>query len=145
MDIEVAEVRKSARFVLVRPLAAVFGPLDVTIIDVSIGGAKLEHPQAIRIGTVGRFAFKFGDVSAIVQGKVIWSHMVPTPAGLIYRTGIQLQADPTYALAVNSLYKSGAAVKDEESLERKRQRLIEREQARQSQKVRVIPTAGRIE
>lgn len=145
MEIEVAEVRKSARFVLVQPLTGTFGPFDATIVDVSIGGAKLEHTQAMRIGTIGKFSFKVGDVTALVQGRVVWSQMIPTPAGLVYRTGIQLQADPTYALAVNSLFKSGMAVKDVESLERKKQRLIEREQERASKKMRIIPTAGGME
>ncbi|HEX2833860.1 MAG TPA: PilZ domain-containing protein [Thermoanaerobaculia bacterium] len=145
MEIEVAEVRKNARFVLVQPLTGTFGPLEASILDVSIGGAKLEHAQSVRIGTAGKFSFKIGDVTALVQGKVIWSQMIPTPAGLVYRTGIQLQPDPTYALAVNSLFKSGMAVKDAESLERKKQRLIEREQERASKKMRMIPTAGGME
>jgi hypothetical protein len=143
MEIEVAEVRKGDRFVIVQTLGGTFGAADVSIIDVSVGGAKLEHAQAMRIGTAARLTFRAGDVTANVQGRVIWSHMVPTPKGLVYRSGIQVQPDPTYALAVNSLFKSGLAVRDSDSLERKKQRLLEREQER-SKKMRVIPTAGGI-
>jgi hypothetical protein len=145
MTTEITEVRKGERFVLVQPLTGTFGPADVSIVDVSVGGAKLQHAQPLRIGTAARLTFRKGEIAVAAQGRVIWSHLVQTPNGLVYRSGIQLQPDAAYAAAVNALYKGGMAQRDADSLERKKQRMLEREQERQSKKMRIIPTAGGID
>jgi len=142
MSIEVAETRKGDRFVFVQPPAGTFGPVDVTVIDISLAGAKMQHEQPLRIGTMARLHFRLGDEIVSTQGKVLWSHFIQTENGLVYRSGIRIQPDTSYAASVNAFYKSGAAARDSESLERKKQRMIEREKERQSQKVRIIPTAG---
>lgn len=143
---EVAELRKGDRFVLVQPLSGTFGPTEMIMLDMSLAGAKIEHPQALRIGTVGRLYCRHsGDVVVATQAKVLWSHMVKTPKGLVYRSGLQIQPDTSYAQALNALYKGGVLQRDAESLERKRQRMEEREQQRQAAKPRVIPTAGGVQ
>ena len=68
-----------------------------------------------------------------VQVQVVWSHLWQTPDGHAYRSGVRLDAmDVAYAAAVNALIQSHAIERDTESLERKRQREMERELRRKS-------------
>jgi len=142
MTIEIIELRKGDRFLATESIPGTFGPADVVVIDLSLGGAKLSHPQPLRIGTRGKLAFKRGDVSASVQAVVVWSHLSHAGGGMSYVSGLKLEGvEPQYAMAVNSLLRGGVLRKDSESMEKKRERMIEREQLRNSQK-RVVPTSG---
>ncbi len=138
----VEELRSAARFSITRPIAGTFGPADVTIIDLSITGAKIEHPQALRVGTRARLAVVHGDASATVPAIVVWSHLSKSAnsAGkYLYVTGIRVEAfQQELAIALNALFKQGIARKDLESLEKKRIRLLERLSARARPGLRII-------
>ena len=130
----VEELRKTDRFVVVEPLAATFGSLDTTVLNLSITGVQISHPQPIRIGTLGRLAFHRGDAFAAVQARVIWSHAAKAAGGtLVYRSGLRLEnADAHYALALHTMLRAGAVQRDHDSLERKKKRDEEREEKRKS-------------
>lgn len=142
MTIEIIELRKGDRFLATEPIPGTFGPADIVVIDLSLGGAKLSHPQPLRIGTHGKLFFKRGDITASAQAVVVWSHLSRDGGGMSYISGLKLEAvEPQYAMAVNSLLRGGVLRKDSESLEKKRERMIEREKKRDSAK-RVIPSSG---
>jgi hypothetical protein len=144
MTIEVVELRRGDRFAAVEPIHGVFGPTDVSIVDMSLAGAQISHPQPLRIGTRGKLTFKRGDVTATVPAHVVWSHLSRTASGMVYRSGLKLEAaDPQYAMAINTFVRADILRKDTESLDRKRERLAEREATRKSQ-ARVIPSGGGI-
>jgi hypothetical protein len=146
MTIEIIELRKGDRFVATESLSGTFGPVDVVVVDLSLGGAQLSHPQPLRIGTRGKLTFRRGDISATVQAHVVWSHLSKTSGGMSYVSGLQLDSvEPQYGMALNSLLRAGVLRKDGESLIRKKQRMQEREALRKSQQPRVIPTAGGVE
>ena len=145
MTIEIIELRKGDRFLATEQIVGTFGPADIVVVDLSLSGAKLSHSQPLRIGTRGKLAFKRGDITASVAGVVVWSHMARAGGGMSYVSGLKFDAvEPQYAMAVNSLLRAGVLRKDSESLEKKRERMLEREQLRNSQK-RVIPTSGGME
>ena len=54
MTIEIIELRKGDRFVATEQIPGTFGPAEVIVIDLSLGGAKFSHPQPLRIGPDGR-------------------------------------------------------------------------------------------
>ena len=142
MTIEIIELRKGDRFLATEQISGTYGPAEIVVIDLSLGGAKLSHPQPLRIGTRGKLTFKRGDVTASVQGIVVWSHLSRAGSGMSYISGLKLDAvEPQYAMAINSLLRAGVLRKDSESMEKKRERMLEREQKRDSQK-RVIPSSG---
>lgn len=146
MTIEIIELRKGDRFLATEPVTGTFGPVEVVIVDLSLGGAQLSHPQPLRIGTRGKLSFKRGDITATVPAHVVWSHLSRTAGGMSYVSGLQLDAvEPQYGLALNSLLRAGVLRKDSESLDRKKERMLEREQQRKAQMPRVIPTAGGVE
>jgi hypothetical protein len=146
MTIEIIELRKGDRFLATEPVTGTFGPVEVVIVDLSLGGAQLSHPQPLRIGTRGKLSFKRGDITATVPAHVVWSHLSRTAGGMSYVSGLQLDAvEPQYGLALNSLLRAGVLRKDSESLDRKKERMLEREQQRKSQMPRMIPTAGGVE
>ena len=146
MTIEIIELRKGDRFAATERLSGTFGPVEVVIVDLSLGGAQLSHPQPLRIGTRGKLIFRRGDVSATVMAHVVWSHLSKTRGGMSYVSGLQLEAvEPQYGMALNSLLRAGVLRKDGESLVRKKERMLEREAQRKSQQPRVIPTAGGVE
>lgn len=133
MNEEVIDLRKGDRFHAVAPISGAFNGVDVSVINVSVTGAQVMHTQPIRIGTCSRLTFDHGDVITSVQVHVVWSHLWQTPDGHAYRSGVRLDTpDVAYARAVHDLIAAGAVQRDTESLERKRQRELERELRRKS-------------
>jgi hypothetical protein len=145
MTTDVIDLRKGDRFAAIEPIGGTFGPTDIVVLDLSIAGAKISHPQPLRIGTRAKLSFKRGDVTASLTAHVVWSHLSPGAAGMVYHSGLKLDAvDPQYAMAVNSLIRAGLLRKDANSLDRKRERMAERELARKTLS-RVIPTSTGVE
>ena len=139
MSDDVSEVRKGDRFNAVESIHGSFNGADVSVMNVSVGGAMITHAQPIRIGTRSRIAFQHGEVTVSVAAQVVWSHLVQTNEGHAYRSGLRLEVpDVLYAAAINTMLRSGAIERDTESLERKRQREIERELRRKSGP-RIVP------
>src|SRR5688572_13661611 len=110
----IEELRKADRFVVTDQIPITFGPGDGTLLNLSVAGAQITHPQPIRIGTVARLAFRRGDVVVTTQARVVWSHLVPSAGGkLTYRSGLRIDApDQHYAMAINSLLRAGAIRQD---------------------------------
>jgi hypothetical protein len=139
----IEELRKSDRFVVVDPINSTFGPAEAVLCNLSIGGAQITHGQPIRIGTLARLSFRRGDVVVATQARVVWSHVAPGAGGkLTYRSGLRIEAaDPQYAMAINSLLRAGAIRQDLDSLDKKREREVQREEKKKSGP-KSIPTAG---
>lgn len=145
MTIEIIELRKGDRFLATEPIHGTYGPAEVIVIDLSLGGAKLSHPQPLRIGTHAKLTFKRGDITASAQSVVVWSHLARAAGGMSYISGLKLEAvEPQYAMALNALLRAGVLRKEVDSLDKKKDLLLEREQLRKSQK-RVIPTSSGME
>jgi hypothetical protein len=145
MTIEIIELRKGDRFLATEQIHGTFGPAEVIVIDLSLGGAKFSHPQPLRIGTRAKLVFMIGDISASVQGVITWSHLARATGGMSYISGLKLDSvEPQYGMALNALLRAGVLRKEIDSLEKKKERLIEREELRKSQK-RVIPTSSGME
>jgi hypothetical protein len=136
MTAEVENTRKAERFTVLILLPGTFGPAEVTIANISVAGLQIVHPQAVRVGSRARISFHYRDMAVATPAKVIWSHLSknPDPSGkLLYVSGLQLEgADVQFAAAVNSLSRLGAIRQDTESMERKKARIQEREEARQA-------------
>lgn len=127
---DVRELRAAERFASADPLAATFSGLTTGIVNLSLIGAQIEHTTPIRLGSVGRFMIRRGDVSIDVKAFLIWSRLSKTPDGegrQVYRSGLRIESGNTeYALALHMLIKSGAVRREPDTLERKRQRLVQR-------------------
>jgi hypothetical protein len=130
----IEELRRADRFTAVDPIAGTFGAADASVLNLSISGAQITHSQPIRIGTVARLAFGRGEAVVTAQARVLWSHVAPSAGGkLVYRSGLKLEGvDPQYALALNTLIRSGEIRQDLDSMDRKRKREEEREEKKKS-------------
>jgi hypothetical protein len=137
----VIDLRKSERFQVLEQLDGLFGVVEVTLLNVALGGVQLGHAQPLRIGTRARFVFHRGDIAVSIAGRVVWSHLSQTEAGLLYKSGVQLDdGEVQYAAALATFLRAGIIARDTSSLDRKRQRELEREQRRaSSSKMQVIP------
>ena len=134
MQSEVAEHRRDERFVFRSPMNAVFTGVEVLLSNVSLEGAQILHPQTLRLGTHGHLDFQYRDVNVQVAARVIWSQLSQTEAGTVYRSGLLLDArDQQYATAINALFHDGMVERDTESLDKKREQMIAREERRKSQ------------
>ena len=142
MTSEVVDLRKGDRFLVIEPVTGTFGPAEVALLDLSLGGVQVSHPQPLRIGTRGKLWFKRGDVTVTIHATVVWSHLVRSTSGTMsYKTGLRLESvDPPFALAINSLMRAGIIRHDVESMDKKRARLEEREAQLKAQ-VRMIPSS----
>lgn len=133
MNDDVNESRRGDRFYAAEPIHGSFNGVDVSVMNVSLGGAQIVHAQPIRIGTRSRLAFQHGEGTVSVAVQVVWSHLAQTNEGHAYRSGVRLDVpEVLYAAAINTLLRTGVVERDTESLERKRQREMERELRRKS-------------
>jgi PilZ domain len=127
---EVTELRIAERFRTAEPLPGSFGSASVTLLDVSSSGAQIEHSQPLRIGTRGRLWFKRGELSVSVQATMLWSHLSKSPneeGKYLYKSGMRLEAESRdFYLALRTLLDHGVLSPDRDSLERKKQRVMER-------------------
>lgn len=57
------------------------------LVDVSSGGARLRHDQALEVGTVHDFAFELQGETIRVKGRV--RHCLPEEEGQGYEVGVQ--------------------------------------------------------
>jgi hypothetical protein len=113
----------------------------VAVVNLSLGGIQISHPQPVRIGTRAKLSCRRGEVTITVPATIVWSHLHAGSGGMTYFSGLKLDAaDPQYALAINTLMRGGALRQDVGSLDKKKQRMHEREEARKSQ-VRIIPSS----
>ena len=146
MTSEITDLRKGERFLVVETISGSFGGTDVTILNVALAGMQVAHAQPLRIGTRARLTFTHGGVDVGIAARVLWSQLSQShdsSGKLLYKTGLRLEAtDPQYAVAINALFKSGAIRRDADSLERKRQREIEREKRLSSVKQRFLPPSS---
>jgi hypothetical protein len=139
MIADVVNTRKSERFTVLANIAGSFGAAEMTVLDISVAGLQIEHAHPLKIGTRGRLAFQYRNITVAVQARLIWSHLSPKKPGddsgkLLYVSGIHLDsADSQFATAIDSLLRVGAIRQDSQSMERKRVRIQEREEARKAQ------------
>jgi len=125
---DVKELRSGDRFVVAEPLIGTFGAAEVTIVNVAEQGVQIAHAQPIRVAARARLWFKRGSASASVHGFVVWSHLAPARGEQKYLSGIRIDEELTqFVEAVQGLADQGVLRRDFESLERKRQRIAQRE------------------
>ena len=133
------EHRGADRFVVNEPLAGSFGSAGVTILNMADLGVQVEHAQPLRLATKARLWFKRAEISASVQGIVVWSHLSRTPneeGKLLYRTGLRIEEGAKqFTEAMELLAVRGLIRLDTDSLERKRLELAAREKARTSKPI----------
>lgn len=134
MPIEAGELRQGERFNFTDPHDATFTGIEVSILNIGLGGVQICHPQLLRLGTHGPLHFRHDDGVVTVTGRVLWSHLAQTDSGMLYRSGIAIDApDQQFASAINTFFRMGVIHRDHESLERKRAQMQEREERRRSQ------------
>lgn len=133
MSIE--DLRNGERFTVLEPIPGSFGSSEITLLNIGMAGVQIAHAQPLRIGTRARLWFRCGTVSVSTQARVIWSHLSRSTNAngkLLYHSGVKLEsADADFASAMNVLFQRGIMQPDTESLEKKRQRMIERERQRE--------------
>lgn len=122
------QARSTARFVSEDRVPGVFSAgsnsFDVTIRDVSVNGAQIEHTQTVRPGVQGRLIV--GELNA--QAVVIWTRMsVPG----VYRSGLRLEEElHVIAGAIRDMLGRGVIRKDEDTMRRRDQARLDREVTR---------------
>lgn len=134
--------RSTARFAPERPFPATFNASGITIPvgirDLSVNGAQIEHAQSIRPATQGRLSID--SVELNVPAIVIWSRLAAVDR---YRSGLRIddQLD-VVAAAIRELLRRGLVAKGTDTLRRKQQALLEREQAIARQVSGTAPVQG---
>lgn len=138
------ELRQGERFIATARIDGSYNNFDCTLANMSVAGAQIIHSQMVRIGTQANLSFRHGDLHVTVRAIVVWSHLAQTGSTFSYKTGVKLvEPSVPYAMAINSLLRAGILGRDDDSLERKRQRELEREQRRQSApKLSIIPPSS---
>ena len=132
MEPDITDLRNSDRYFVTEKLSGSFGSASVILIDVGEQGVQIEHAQPLRLATKGRLWFKRAEVSVSLHAFVVWSRLSKTPndqGKYVYRSGLRVdEGADEFLSAMQMLHEHGVIRKDTDSLNRKRQRLEEREQ-----------------
>ncbi|HXI13696.1 MAG TPA: hypothetical protein VNM92_13790 [Thermoanaerobaculia bacterium] len=126
-----SENRSKERYVAERSIAGSFCSASVTLQDIAKDGVQIEHSNPLRVATKGRLAFSgVGTEVVVVQGIVIWSRLLPAPnesGKYLYRSGIRIEDQEEIMLAaIQRLLGRGLLWHNDQSLDRKREALLER-------------------
>jgi hypothetical protein len=139
MTSDVHDLRGSERFVAERPIEGFFGGTDVTIRDLCETGLQIQHAEPLKLAAKGRVGFTVDEMKITVPAIVIWSRLSQTPDArgrLLYRSGIRLEGDvELFAKAIRVLAGCGRIRPDSASLDRKRNKLRQRDQEMQGRPV----------
>jgi PilZ domain-containing protein len=129
---QVEDLRSSDRYILTEKLSGSFGSAQVVLIDIGEQGVQIEHAQPLRLATKGRLWFKHAGVSVSLHAFVVWSKL----SGKQYRSGLRIdEGAAEFVSALNTLAAHGIIRKDDDSLNRKRQRIEDRQKAKSGQPV----------
>ena len=120
--------RSTARFVSTDPVPATFSTpgttLPVSLRDVSVIGAQIEHVQPVRPALQGRLLI--GELDAMAT--VVWTRL--TGPGR-YRSGLRIDAPlEVIAAAIREMLSRGVVRKGEDTLRLREEARIERERQR---------------
>ena len=91
--------RRIQRIDLDQPIAATFLSSEVTLVDLSTAGARIEHAAPMKAGRTSRLAFDFQGAPVSVQCLVVRSRLQKSgihPGAIVYHTGLRF-VDPTEA------------------------------------------------
>lgn len=134
MEPDVRNLRGRERYRVKQRFGGSFGAAQVTLIDVAEEGAQIEHAQPLRLASKGRFWFKRAEVSASLHAFVVWSRLSKTPneAGkYLYRSGLRFdEGAGNFLEAMQMLADQGVIERDDDSLNRKKQRAEDIKQER---------------
>ncbi len=149
MNPDIRDLRGSERYVVTERLPGSFGAAEVVLINLAEQGAQIEHAQPLRLATKGRLWFKRGDVSVSLHAFVVWSRLSKTPneqGKYLYRSGLRIDEGVSeFVSAMQRLAEHRVITRDNESLDRKRQRHEEREQEKAGKPVmKRVPTESDI-
>ena len=142
---EIKDLRTIERYVVVETLMGSFGAAAIKFLDIAEQGARIEHAQPLRLGARARLWFKRGEIAASVHAMVIWSRLSDRPndeGKLLYHSGLRLDEDgESFAAPIQALADHNVIRRDTESLDRKRRKLLEREQEKTARpSVKMIKT-----
>ncbi|GEM_PF-4954012 len=130
--IEVANLRKHPRFIFDDPMPALFNGVEVRVLNLSGGGLMLEHADAFKVGSSAsvRIASAALQEETTFRAKVVWSKLSSTTndkGKMLYRSGLSIldASAETLGFLGRLIRTFGRADKD--SMERKRQALMQRQ------------------
>ena len=131
MEPNVEDLRSSERYLVNEKLTGSFGSAPVTLIDLAEQGVQIEHAQPLRLATKGRLWFKRADISVSLHAFVVWSKL----SGKQYRSGLRIdEAVADFHKALRTLAAHGIITRDDDSLNRKRQRIEQKQQEKAAPK-----------
>lgn len=137
---EIDDSRSVQRYIVRAPLAGFFGSIAMRIIDIGEAGLHIEHAEPLKPTSKGRVGFRTVEHTVSCAAVVIWSRLSKTTneqGKLLYRSGVRI-TDGSLTESIEYLLSFGKIAPDAKSLERKRQKLIERAQPKGVTVVRML-------
>ena len=149
MEPQIEDLRSTDRYILMEKLSGSFGSAQVTLIDLGEQGVQIEHTQPLRLATKGRLWFKRAQVSVSLHAFVVWSRLSTSPndqGKYPYRSGLRIdEGAEEFLSAMQMLAEHGVIKRDDDSLNRKRKRIEEREQQKSGKPtMKFVPTESDI-
>jgi hypothetical protein len=129
----VAELRRTVRYLADASIAASFGPAEMQVLDVSASGIRAHHFEPLKVGATGRLVLRLADSSErfAFRSRVVWSRLSrasTSPGRYPYISGLEITDSELEAeTVIERLVERGAARPDRESLKRKSEAIEEKE------------------
>jgi hypothetical protein len=82
------DARQTPRVQLRCPIEGTFDGVPVLILELGLGGAKIELAERMDIGRIGRISGS----SLVTQARVAHSILLPATQGIVYQTGLSFTA-----------------------------------------------------
>jgi len=152
-SLQVVDCRQTRRFKTRRLVDATFGACQGTVLDLGEGGFQIEHAGSIKISTSGSIHIKNPDTNEVLSigSTVVWSRLSSSADGrMLYHTGLRIEEPIEPAAAVFGRLVRACGTPDTDSLERKRQAMIARQQEREraaagTPNLKTVPSSTPIE
>lgn len=119
--IRIEEMRVHDRFRITAPLTGSFGEIaPVSIVDISVGGARIAMLQRLTVGLAGTLRFQVDGQSGPVDVEATVKWCKPSPIMREHYAGLEIPGGEEYLReAINSLCLRNEARIDVDSLKRK--------------------------
>lgn len=146
---DVTETRSRSRYVFTTPVSATLNGVAVRILNISSTGLQMENADPFKLHTPYRLVVTLPrSIDAInLRAAAVWSRLSRTPnkeGKYLYRSGLRFEGlGPAVSATVERIITIYSGEEDARSLERKREALRARSEAKGKPIMRPLPMSSR--
>lgn len=129
---EVKDTRTQPRFLFKQPVQATFNAYPISIVNLSISGAAIEHADPLKLRAAAKLVVPLpgSKETVTLRAELLWSRLSRTPTKdgrHLYQSGIRFEGQgPAVSASAERIISAYGGVVDEQSFQKKLDLLRER-------------------